>query len=25
MPKLTDWMTKYLADHPELDLPDPED
>jgi hypothetical protein len=25
MPKLTEWMTKYLADHPELDQPEPED
>lgn len=25
MPKLTEWMTKYLADHPEIDQPDPED
>lgn len=25
MPKLSEWMTKYLATHPELDQPDPED
>lgn len=25
MPRLTEWMTTYLADHPEIDDPDPED
>ncbi len=25
MPKLTEWMTKYVADHPEIDQPDPEE
>ena len=25
MPKLAEWMTKYKAEHPELDTPDPED
>ena len=25
MPKLTEWMTKYLADHPEIDAPDPDE
>jgi hypothetical protein len=25
MPKLSEWMTKYKADHPELDAPDPDD
>ena len=25
MPKLTEWMTKYLADHPELDQPEPDE
>ena len=25
MPRLTEWMTKYLADHPEIDAPDPDE
>jgi hypothetical protein len=25
MPKLAEWMTKYKADHPELDAPDPDE
>ncbi|MBA3501339.1 MAG: hypothetical protein H0T65_13260, partial [Deltaproteobacteria bacterium] len=25
MPKLSEWMIKYKADHPELDAPDPDD
>jgi len=25
MPKLTEWMTKYVVDHPEVDLPDPDE
>ena len=25
MPKLAEWMTKYKAEHPELDTPDPDD
>ncbi len=25
MPKLTEWMTKYLAEHPELDQPEPDE
>ena len=25
MPKLAEWMTKYKADHPELDTPDPDE
>jgi hypothetical protein len=25
MPKLAEWMTKYKAEHPELDAPDPDE